>query len=216
MQLIYNEERKRYEFLYTKAEMNAGYPLVKANNFQFDGQVEPKVWHTQSARRALKLASYADDDLRARILREATDEPDPDACLIEYHESLPAPRAKGAAGYTWHAPYQLNPFVKGRGWQFADAPDKHWWTTQADHARATIRAVAEFNEAVTDERARVKLHVADAARTHIEEQGQIKVASIVASRATDAAVDLPCPDGLEYLGFQKAGIYFCLQAFGDL
>lgn len=38
---------------------------------------------------------------------------------------------------------------------------------------------------------------------------------VEASKATDAAVDLPCPAGLAYLGYQKAGIAFALRVFGE-
>src|SRR4051812_30133906 len=120
MQLIYNEDKQRYEFLYTKPEMGVGYALV-ADNFRFDGACNPKVWYTTEARRCLKTvetkdgplapASFADDELRERILREAKDAPDPEACRIEWHASLRAPKAGGRAGFTWHAPYVLNPFV---------------------------------------------------------------------------------------------------------
>ena len=34
-----------------------------------------------------------------------------------------------------------------------------------------------------------------------------------ASRATDAAVDVPLPPGLELLGYQRAGVAFALAAF---
>ena len=37
---------------------------------------------------------------------------------------------------------------------------------------------------------------------------------ITASRATDVSIDVPCPEGLAYLGFQKAGIVYCLRLFG--
>jgi len=37
-----------------------------------------------------------------------------------------------------------------------------------------------------------------------------------ASKATDAAVEIPAPPGLEYLPYQKAGIAFALRCFGDL
>ena len=37
---------------------------------------------------------------------------------------------------------------------------------------------------------------------------------ITASRATDVSIDVPCPEGLAYLGFQKAGIVYCLRRFG--
>lgn len=37
-----------------------------------------------------------------------------------------------------------------------------------------------------------------------------------ASRATDAEIDIPAPDGCNYMPFQKAGIRYCLQTMGDL
>ena len=44
-------------------------------------------------------------------------------------------------------------------------------------------------------------------------------ANVTASRATDAAIDIPSPDGLEYLPFQRAGIAYALERkatlFGD-
>lgn len=41
-------------------------------------------------------------------------------------------------------------------------------------------------------------------------------AAVEASRATDADISIPCPEGLAYLPFQRAGIKFMLQRFGDL
>ncbi len=40
--------------------------------------------------------------------------------------------------------------------------------------------------------------------------------AIEASRATDANIEIPCPEGLAYLPFQKAGIRYCLAKFGLL
>jgi hypothetical protein len=37
-----------------------------------------------------------------------------------------------------------------------------------------------------------------------------------ASRAEDADIDIPCPEGLAYLGYQKAGILYALRVFGDI
>jgi SWI/SNF-related matrix-associated actin-dependent regulator 1 of chromatin subfamily A len=36
------------------------------------------------------------------------------------------------------------------------------------------------------------------------------------SRAEDADISIPKPDGLEYLPFQKAGIKYCLLKFGRI
>jgi SWI/SNF-related matrix-associated actin-dependent regulator 1 of chromatin subfamily A len=41
-----------------------------------------------------------------------------------------------------------------------------------------------------------------------------KIASVEASQATDADVEIPRPDGLEYLPYQKAGIAFLLRKKG--
>jgi len=41
-----------------------------------------------------------------------------------------------------------------------------------------------------------------------------KAVALEASRATDAAVEIPKPDGLDYLGYQRAGIAFALSRYG--
>jgi len=50
-------------------------------------------------------------------------------------------------------------------------------------------------------------------------QGRKRAESVVASRATDAKIDTPAPEGLTYLPFQKAGIQFACARnntlFGD-
>jgi len=40
--------------------------------------------------------------------------------------------------------------------------------------------------------------------------------NVEASRATDSDLDIPCPPGLSYLPYQKAGIAFAMRVFGDL
>src|SRR5271166_4532052 len=48
------------------------------------------------------------------------------------------------------------------------------------------------------------------------EEGKALVAEIETSRATDSEQDFPCPKGLEYLGYQKAGIAYALKRRGTL
>lgn len=43
-----------------------------------------------------------------------------------------------------------------------------------------------------------------------------RIATVSASRAVDAVVDVPCPEGLAFLPYQKAGVAFALRVFGDL
>lgn len=42
-----------------------------------------------------------------------------------------------------------------------------------------------------------------------------KAEALEQSRATDADVQIPCPEGLAYLPYQKAGIVFALRAFSE-
>ncbi len=43
-----------------------------------------------------------------------------------------------------------------------------------------------------------------------------KKEAIAASQATDADIDVPRPEGLEYLPYQRAGVSFCIKAFGKV
>ena len=45
---------------------------------------------------------------------------------------------------------------------------------------------------------------------------EARTEALAASRATDWAGDIPCPEGLAYLPYQRAGIAYCLRAFGDI
>lgn len=44
----------------------------------------------------------------------------------------------------------------------------------------------------------------------------VREEAVAASKATDAAVEIPAPPGLTYLGYQKAGVAFALQRTGTL
>lgn len=48
------------------------------------------------------------------------------------------------------------------------------------------------------------------------DEGQVKRAKILESKATDAAVSIPCPSGLSYLPYQRAGIAYAMQRTGTL
>jgi SWI/SNF-related matrix-associated actin-dependent regulator 1 of chromatin subfamily A len=51
---------------------------------------------------------------------------------------------------------------------------------------------------------------------HYEEQAADAQKAVDASRATDAEIDIPCPAGLAFLPYQKAGIAYALRIFGDI
>ena len=88
--------------------------------------------------------------------------------------------------------YEERAIPKQAGFRW-DPAKKIWWTDQKDKAARLI----DYADA----------EVAALISAAAEQQKQ----SVDASRATDAAIDIPHPDGLEYMPFQKAGIAYCID-----
>lgn len=98
--------------------------------------------------------------------------------------------------------YDERAVPKSAGFRW-DGINKYWWTDSAAKAdtlrdSAAVQALEAANAKAADERA----------------------AAVVLTRADDAPdVDVPCPDGLAYLPYQRAGIAFALARtnvlFGD-
>jgi SWI/SNF-related matrix-associated actin-dependent regulator 1 of chromatin subfamily A len=82
-----------------------------------------------------------------------------------------------------------------------DPDNKEWWTKYDDNA-LKLRDVAD-----------------DATKAKLEAIAKEREAALEASRATDADIEIPAPEGLEYLPFQKAGIAYAMKRgnvlFGD-
>lgn len=70
--------------------------------------------------------------------------------------------------------------------------DKFWWTDKSEIARKLSR------------------HADQAAKEALEKIDR----KIEESKKADADIEIPCPEGLAYMGFQKAGIAFALKIFG--
>jgi SWI/SNF-related matrix-associated actin-dependent regulator 1 of chromatin subfamily A len=96
--------------------------------------------------------------------------------------------------------YATKDLVKAAGFRF-DGVRKIWWTDKAEIAAQVSADPGELAARLNAER---------------QAQHQAREASIVASHATDAAIEIPVPQGLEYLPYQKAGIAYALRVFGDL
>jgi len=94
--------------------------------------------------------------------------------------------------------YDQREIPKGAGFRW-DAARKHWYTTDA--------AIA------------AKLSDTDTIIAEVAAKTAAKAERIEASRAATANVDLPCPEGLTYLPYQRAGIAAALGRnnvlFGD-
>ena len=90
---------------------------------------------------------------------------------------------------------RFGPKAAGFRW----SPDeKVWWTSFDDNA-LKLRDVADEMTAA-----------------RLEGIAQERQAALEASRATDADIDIPVPDGLEYMPFQKAGIAYAQGRDGVL
>lgn len=180
-------ENGRYIFY---CEINERFP-VKDAGFQWNAKVMPNVWSTDSARKALKLAAYADDELRASIFEAAQIEPDPDRISLTFD---------GTTYRLWR-PWAYRELGSNAGMGYAKHPRPHNWTCDVEAAIRCFNNAAQYEglfECAPELRAQLE--------NHLDERNQ----ALEASRALDAEIDVPCPGDCEYLGFQKAGIRFML------
>lgn len=74
-----------------------------------------------------------------------------------------------------------------------DKPRKIWWTDNPDNARLLISCAD------------------DTARGMLQEVAEHKAQSLALSSAANIDLDLPCPPGLAYMPFQKAGIAYAMS-----
>lgn len=100
--------------------------------------------------------------------------------------------ASGPGTFIAFSAYTEKDICKSAGWRW-DASTKRWFTT--DPVRA--RRLAEYADAA----AKVALEITDAAA----------VQAIAASKAEDAEIDIPAPEGLSYLPYQRAGIAYAIS-----
>ena len=78
---------------------------------------------------------------------------------------------------------------------------KMWWT----HDAAVVCRLKGTGATASPE----VLHLIDAELARAAQ-------NVAQSRATDSELDIPVPEGLSYLAYQKAGIAYSLRIFGDL
>lgn len=104
----------------------------------------------------------------------------------------------------WEARFAYNPeaiaFVKSLKYRW-DPAARAWWTQDELAAKAVHDdvALAAVNERVA---------LANVAK---QDAFAAAKASVEASRATDAMIDIPAPAGLAYLGYQRGGIAYAME-----
>lgn len=90
--------------------------------------------------------------------------------------------------------------AKGAGFTW-ERDTRTWWTTDA----AVVGRLRGTGATATPE-----------VMALIAAESDRAAQAILQSRATDSDIDIPVPDGLSYLAYQKAGIAYALRIFGDL
>lgn len=101
------------------------------------------------------------------------------------------------ARYVYRCQFGQQGPAKSAGFRW-DAAGKLWWTADASRAAALRNYADESTLAILN----AKIEAANE--------------SLAASRATDAAVDLPVPAGLSYLPYQRAGIAYGMKRINTL
>jgi len=91
--------------------------------------------------------------------------------------------------------YEQRELPKSAGFRW-DGKDKRWWTDNP----TTALAFKNFAD--------------DACKHELLDVFKKNEVSLDDSRASDAVIDVPRPEGLEYLPFQRAGIKYALIALG--
>ncbi len=109
----------------------------------------------------------------------------------------------GKPNFYFLCTYHEKDICKSAGFRWAPNGDEPladrgvWWTADPSNAvqlidYATPKAEAQLNLT-----------------------SKVREANLAASRATSSDIEIPAPDGLAYLPFQKAGIEFILRVWGD-
>lgn len=92
--------------------------------------------------------------------------------------------------------YEQKDIVKMAGFRW-DRDNRHWYTTEPAVAAKFASPEAQRGLFEAQERERTR-----------------RAENVEASRLADADIEIPCPEGLAYLPYQKAGIAFALRKFG--
>lgn len=102
--------------------------------------------------------------------------------------------------YTWHGTYEKRHIPKEAGFRWE--PDgKYWYTEDASRA------------------AKIKSYLSEDQQVELDKELAEKQESLNASHATNTDKEIPAPEGLAYLPYQKAGIVYASERkntlFGD-
>lgn len=205
MQLIYSPDRDRFEFLCGPTETTpkgeSARAVASQSRFRTTWRGNDLIFWTKDPLHARSLIEFATPAARDKIKADVRSRPLP---VLTYQHGV----------YVWRGPiegeldgspinfrdefpkkarmiFTRDPAKEIAGW--AGPAEPLWWTVNIDAAQQCAR-------------------FADEAAKEAFESGH----SIVAlSRATDHDIEIPCPEGEAYMGYQKAGVAYVALKFGD-
>lgn len=117
--------------------------------------------------------------------------------------------AQDTAGWTVATDYddvRGRALVKDAGFRWE--PTRKLWATASATVAAELLATLRASDDVADD-------VADAIGKAVADEGAQAAEAVVASRAMDCNIDIPAPEGLSYLPYQKAGIAFLRERLAN-
>ena len=97
-----------------------------------------------------------------------------------------------AQAFVWQGGFSTKDVPKSAGFRWTKIVDRHWATQDTEKAAKLLE------------------YASPEARKRLEHLAQAKVQALAASRADDADIDIPVPEGLAYLPYQRAGIAYAL------
>lgn len=162
--------------------------LPKQAGFRWDSLEQH--WTTDDPLKAARLVEYADDALKAHL------QPYVDQLLSEAAKPYPRMEKQGD-WYIWIGSIEHKDIPKRANFHWN--PTAKRWETQDFEAAYRLLGYA-YPDSL-----KAALQTEQVAAKHRMEE------ALAASRAIDVDITLPRPEGLEYLGYQRAGIAFALE-----
>lgn len=220
MILTWHIKRQRFEFECEYQEKNSQGELgrIVAKNARFRFDWENKVWFACDAPTALKMAAYcADPQLRSRIHQEAMETGKPSLRCVN-------------SVFIWTGPIEGDVMVNGKrvtvnfkdlaksaGLIFAKPHTQTWASIPRDAAAGITVPVWWTTD--PEKAMKCSAYADDTAKTALRDMIEKKKVSLAASRATDAEIIIPVPEGIHprtrkpfaYLGYQKAGVAYAIK-----
>lgn len=121
------------------------------------------------------------------------------------------------ASWTRDEHYTAHPVVKAAGFAF-DYPNKIWHTAGYHQPKPLLEqaGIAAKLPEYLDDTARAELAKYNVQASTLKQDLSSKEEALALSRATDSDANVPKPEGLEYLPYQRAGVAYAMRRDGVL